>query len=90
MTHFFTSTIPGWWSSFISGGKNAMGQMASSLESGFKNAINWVITNVINRVIGIINNVTGIVGVPAIKGVGLRRPPAVACRRQRVCPRHRR
>lgn len=43
--------------------------LPSALEGAFKNSINWVITNVINKVIGDINAVTKVVGIPAIPGV---------------------
>jgi hypothetical protein len=67
--NFFTRTIPAWWREFVSGGRNALSQVASSIEGSFKNSINWVISNVINRAIGFINDVTSIVGIPRIRGV---------------------
>ena len=39
------------------------------IDSAFKHSVNWVISNVINKAIGFVNDVTHVVGVPAIKKV---------------------
>lgn len=62
LSTFFTRTVPGWLS-------NLGGQIAASFKNSFGYAINWVIKYVINGAIGVINAVTGVVGVPKIPGV---------------------
>jgi SLT domain-containing protein len=76
--NFFTHTMPDW---LVSTGKNFITYVAdpighwfsttlpSGIEGAFKNSINWVISNVINKAIGFINDVTGVVGIPKIKPV---------------------
>lgn len=74
--NFFTSTIPKWFSSVASWFERDVGTPLSNfftktvpnaIGSGFKSGINWVIDNVINRAIGFINDIIGIIpGVPKI------------------------
>ena len=40
--------------------------LPQTIENAFKSSVNWVIRNVINKAIGLVNDVTGIVGVPKI------------------------
>ena len=62
LSTFFTKTVPGW-----------LGNLGSAIATSFKNsfgyAINWVIKNVIDGAIKVINAVTSVVGIPGIKPV---------------------
>lgn len=40
--------------------------LPTAIEKAFKGSVNWVITNVVNKAIGFINDVTHIVGIPKI------------------------
>lgn len=68
------STWTSVWGSFKNTILNPMGNwfsntLPNAIQGAFKNSINWVISNVINRVIGDINAVTKVVGIPAIPTV---------------------
>lgn len=76
------TTVGKWWDGLWSGGWTAFKKhiltpvgnwltntMPNSVQNAFKSAVNWVITNVVNKAIGMINDVTSIVGVPKIKPV---------------------
>ena len=78
LSNFFTKTLPGWFDSawhwfdqklIAPMGKFFTQSLPGSIEGAFKDSVNWVIKNVINRVIGIINDVTGVVGIPKIQPV---------------------
>jgi hypothetical protein len=78
MSTFFTHTIPSWfddvWHWFDTKVIAKMGQfftqsLPGAIEGAFKDSVNWVIKNVINRTINIINDVTGVVGIPKINPV---------------------
>jgi hypothetical protein len=76
--NFFTKTIPGYFDDVKNWFEQKVGSpighwfsttLPSGIENAFKNSINWVISNVINKAIGFINDVTGVVGIPKIKPV---------------------
>jgi hypothetical protein len=75
---FFTKTVPGWFTDlghdFTTKVASPLGTfftttLPRAIEDDFKSAVNFVITNVINKAIGFVNDVTHVVGVPAIKKV---------------------
>lgn len=75
---FFTKTVPGWFTDLGHDFTNKVASPFSSfftttmpklIEDDFKSSLNWVITNVVNKAIGFVNDVTHVVGVPAIKKV---------------------
>jgi Bacterial regulatory proteins, gntR family len=77
---FLTRTLPGWFDDVGKWFQQKIGTplgdfftttLPKTIENDFKNSINWVISNVINKAIGFVNDVTHIVGVPAIKKVQL-------------------
>lgn len=77
-TNFFTKTIPNFFTSMGSNfhdkvavplGNFFTNSLPKTIENAFKSSINWVITNVINKTIGFVNDVTKIVDIPAIKKV---------------------
>jgi SLT domain-containing protein len=76
--NFFTKAIPGYFDDVKNWFEQKVGSpighwfsttLPSGIEGAFKNSINWVISNVINKAIGFINDVTGVVGIPKIKPV---------------------
>jgi hypothetical protein len=77
--HFFGSLLPDWLGAANKGWDGLFGNIQRwwvttfphAMEDAFKTSTNWVITNVINKVIGYINDVTHVVGVPSIKKVQL-------------------
>jgi DNA-binding transcriptional regulator YhcF (GntR family) len=78
VSKFFTSTLPDFFESLPGKFESKVIQPLKALwnslavqtiEQDFKTSINWVINNVINKAIGFINDVTKIVGIPAIHKV---------------------
>ena len=62
------------WGDFKSGLLDPVGNwftrtLPSAIENAFKHSVNWVISNVLNRVIGWINDATKLVGIPSIPKV---------------------
>lgn len=76
--NFFTADLPNYFvsvgNSFIQKIADPLGHvfnvtLPKTIEGAFKESVNWVISNVINKSIGFINDVTHIVDIPAIKKV---------------------
>jgi cell wall-associated NlpC family hydrolase len=70
-SRFFGSTIPSWITGMEHGFTRAWDNIWSAFQGAGKNAVNWVITHVINHgVIDLINSITGVFGIPKIQYVG--------------------